>query len=383
MSYYGVVATRCQHNLVTTSLDTTNKQMMQRSVHKVRGHITKLKVIPTNFYLDNTFVEKAPGAAATVSTSFEYPIDGPCTPFLFSGSVDGNVPDGGVAEDCALLNVDIPDGASIGIREWRRCAAGIIVGAQSTISGDRMIRGVSGIADQTLGGIIGSGTAAAVNFPLGIVGLTDKASDCLIGDSVALGLGMSPDANGERGIITALSPSHGYVNLTQAAVSLSDFLASYTQRRKIFQYCSHFINELGIGDLYHGDTVAQLEAKLLTLYGGILASNPAAKIFQTTFAPQTETTDACTSLGNQTLRPLETPRLASNDRIRNGLFGPNAGMFDITSVLGTGSNNSFWITAPQYSFDCSHPSAVANTAMESTIDLSRFVVSPPSWFKRA
>lgn len=340
---------------------------MQRSQHIARDVVANVRILASNFYVDNTLTEKGPGAVMTVSASVEYPA-GVFTQILFSGSADGTIPDGGVLLS-DVATVVIPTGATFWIRQWLRCTGGMIVSSQITIAGDRMVRGVSGIADQTMGGTIGSGTAAALNFPLAIIGTMTQPSVLLLGDSVAQGLGMAPDANGERGFIMKISPSFGHVNLAMPTMDLAAYAASNTQRKMAYQYCSHFINELGIGDLFHGDSVAQLETKLTTLYNSFVAASASGKVFQTTYPPQTITTDACTTLVNQTFRALETNRLAFNDILRAGTFLPNAGMFDVDLPVSTGGK---WpVTPSQYSFDCAHPSTLGNSEAIAMIDISR------------
>lgn len=371
-SYDGLAATRAHVNTLT-SFDTSNKQVMVRSTHRARSALTQIKIIAQNFYVDQgTRSEASPGATATVTASIEYP-SGTCTQLLFSSSASGTIADGSTLTS-DYLTLSIPSGAQFWVRQYLTSTAGAIYNSVHTqITGDQIKLAVSGLADQTVSCGAITGGAGGMAFPLAIIAPITAPSVCMVGDSIVWGTGDTPTADGDQGIIArTIGPSFGYVNMGVPSDTINingGFLSSHAQRVKPFSFCTHLIVEYGTNDFASGRTLAQVKTDLNILYGLF----PTTKVFQTTILPRPTTSDACVTLGNQTLPSWEASRTSLNDQLKAGSFGPFLGAFDTSSQLETATDSGFWITSPRSSVDCTHPNATGygTVATSNVIDITR------------
>lgn len=362
--------------------------MMVLSTHVATENITRARYMATNFWRSQTGGgEAAPGADLTESAAIEYPINGgpsACTRVKFSASDDGTVPNGStlLSDYSATVGTTIPRGASYRWRRFLRCPAGMIYYTPypGKIATDFFKVAVSGLTDQTMTGDDIVGGSAGMNFPLGIIGSTTRPSVGAPGDSVGFGLAGNPNTFGDMGTVC---PSLGpvpiaYSNLSCPGESVSGFLANCIQRRKIFAYISHLINELGLVDIgVDMVTIAQLQALLTSLYALVPAN---VLVFQTTMTPGVTTDDACLTLAGQHLTVIEPVRTGFNDQLRAGWRGPNNGYFELANVIETSLNSGFWKVTPQRWSDgpttCAHlnPYSYAQLVTQGAIDTSRIVM---------
>lgn len=372
-TYYGLSATRPAVNYVTSSFDTTNKQLMARSGHFARSPISSIQIVTSNFYVDATpgiqRVETGSGATATVTASIEYPA-GVCTQVLFSGVSSGSIADGNILLSDSIA-VSIPSGAQFWVRQFWTSAGGAIYtffppGANLADMGDALRVAVSGLSDQTVScGTVTKNVNDALHWPLGIISPMAAPSVCIIGDSIAAGSVDDYSPSGDMGSIArSIGPVFGYVNMAVPSEKAQDFINSHTQRAKMFSYCSAGIVEHGTNDMAAaiGATAAQLEGLLTTIYGYF--SGP--QVFQSTILPRPTTTDGCATLGNQTLPSWEAQRVIFNDALKTSSFGPISGNFDVASAIETSTDSGFWITSPRYSGDCIHPNLAGNIHIPNT-----------------
>lgn len=368
-TYDGLSSTRAQVNTFQT-FDTTNKQLMVRSTHVTRSAITQIKIIASNFYVDQTTrAETAPGAAATVTASIEYP-SGTCTPLLFSSSSSGTIADGStLTSDYAT--VAIPAGVQYWVRQYLTSTAGAIYNnVAPQITGDILRKAASGLVDQTVSCGVIAGGGGGMHFPLAIISPITVPSVCITGDSIGWGTGDTPTSNGDQGIVArSIGPAFGYSNLAVPSDAAYFFLASHTQRVKVFPFCTHFINEYGTNDFAAGHSLATVKADLTSIYN----LYPNSRVFQTTILPRPTTSNGCTTLGGQTLPSWEASRVSLDDQLRLNTFGPPLGSFDTASPVETALNSGFWITSPQQSADCVHPNSTGYGTVTSSgaIDTSR------------
>lgn len=377
--YQGVASTR---GGVPDQLDVTNTQMMSRTGSFARSGLTSVKVALSNFYIpiNPTGVETAPGAATTVTASIEYPA-GVCTQLLFSGSATGSIPNGGVLFS-DVLTIAIPKDAKFWTRQYRTNSSGSVyadgTASQDTANmGDAVTAGTSGVVDKTIS--CASVTASFTNgspLPMAIISPTTVPTVCILGDSIAYFLSVNGNTNGDGGIVApSIGPTFGYANLAASGDAAFAFLTNSTQRRKIFQFCSHFIVEYGRNDFFLGQTLAQLKTSLTAIY-----ALTGSRTFQTTQTPNTSSTDNWTTTGNQTPAAWNTDRVTLNDQLRAATFGPALGEFDATAQLESALDSGRWrVDTPcgpgpgNWTFDGIHPDGCAMGFVSTSgyIDTSR------------
>lgn len=376
LAYNGISATRVGSiSQATSQFDVTNKQMMARSTHIARSDVANVQLLDSNFYVQTDGgQELGSGAAATVTASIEYPA-GVCTQIKFSGSSSGSVPNSGtLVSDSAA--VSIPNGSTFWVRRYWTSTGGVIYGPVNgggftTITGDVTRVGVSGILDQTVSCDAITNNVSGFSMPLGIISTISKPSLCILGDSIAFGIGDSTSATGDKGMVArAIGPAFGYTNL--AAPSDSAFaytIRTHTGRAATYPYCSHKIIGYGANDLNGGRSLAQLETALTSVYASL---GVGARAFQNTILPWDSNPAACS-----TPTGWETARVTFNDALKGGTYGPSKGMFDTAGAVETSTDSGAWKTTPQaWSGDCIHPSdfGAAQVATLGAIDTTRIVL---------
>lgn len=333
--YDGLVATRGS----APSALRAETQAMARTAVFTRSAVTQIDAIIPNWHSG----EVAPGSDATDTAAIEFPA-GVCTPFKLVGATTFTSPNGGQVRVRAI--VSIPANTQIWYRIWTSNPSGIVVDAfqgQNLSLGDALVVG-SSVPDQTASctPVVDGGTFESI-APLALIAPITAPSVCILGDSIALGVNNdhSPNSNGDNGeIAPSIAPSFGYSNMGVNGESASAFVSTHTNRAAVLPFCSHVIVEYGTNDIeLLGNTVAQLEANLTTIYG--LA--PVGGVsFQNTLIPRVSCTGNCSTLAEQTPVASESKRVAFNTALRAASFGPNGGFFDPEPVVGTSTNNSLW-----------------------------------------
>ena len=389
-TFDGLVGTR---GTVPTD-NSGDTQAMTRLASFARAPVTKMKIVTPNWFGQQgggSNGESAPGSTAVVKASIEYPA-GVCTPLTWSSASSATISNGGqVTSD--YVNVSIPANAQFWIREYITASAGVVWDSfqgQVLALGDALVVGNSGVVDQTSSctTVTDGGTFRSI-APLAIIAPIAVPAVCLLGDSIQLGVAFqhAPNSVGDSGIVApSIGPSFGYSNMGVNGESAVDFVGTHTNRAAILQYCSHTIVEYGTNDLYlSGQSVAQLEASLTTIYG--LATGQT--VFQNTLIARTCSTDGWATTGNQTAYTggsacstatnFEALRVSFNTALTGATFGPNGGDFDPTGVVGTGANNSLWnITCAPTTNDGVHPDHCGYYSLvqgSGYIDLSRITLN--------
>lgn len=368
--YDGLVGTRGR---IAASLD-SNNQAMSRSASIARTTISRIGVVIPNVYVDNdtaTYQELGSGSTATVTASIEYPL-GTCTQLKFSGASSGSILSGSVlASDEVTLA--IPTGEMFWVRIFWVGASGVPITLSQRDGNDAVNLAASGLSDQTVNcDTVTHNGGGNQFFPLAITGPTTQPSVCFVGDSIDYGY--SDVSAIDMGFLArSIGPGFGYASLAAPGDEARRFVANHAQRDKILAHCSHLIVGYGHNDLSRGQTLAQLETNLTAIYGLSSLLNGPAVVFQRTLLPSPSSTDACTTLGGQTVPGWESDRVTFNTALRAASFGPAGGQFDTASVLETSSNSGFWITSPRYSADCVHPSnpGYVHVTDSGVIDLAR------------
>ena len=320
-SYLGQVATRC--GFFPSDIATGNKQLMARTNHRARVAITSLRVRFPNFYVqtDNgggvgsgNYLETAPGAAATISATIEYP-SGTYTRVKFSGSNDGTIPDGqSLLSD--TVSVSIPNGAQFWVRSYYRNTAGIIfvhrrVASADSTNGDGLNFGVT-TPDRTEGGAINSTVLGY--HPTAIIAQTTKASVFQLGDSITLGaFDVADDTTGDVAWQRSIGPTLAYINGGVYGDKASIAKSNYTQRKAAaVDYCSHVLIAMGRNDITAGDLTTPVLANLQALADLF----PDKEVIRGTITPRSSSTDSWATVGNQTTNGDNVTTVAVNAALR-------------------------------------------------------------------
>lgn len=347
-SYTGAVAgnTRLHHTLLAAA---TATQSMSRTYHRFSENGTSIQFKFANYYITGgTTAETAPGAAATITGSIEYPA-GVCTPFLWSGLASGNIPDGGTLITDAL-SINYVAGDHFWIRDYRTNTAGIIVenllGENNVYGGEVIHFGTTGITDQTVSCDAITSTTSAENYwPDVIVGPTQLHSYCLIGDSRTRGAGDSgEDATGAVGQIAHwVQPYYSYINMGAGGDSAQHYITNGTQRRVNLQYCTGMIVQFGNNDIFtSGRTPVQLEADLLTVYGyNSLLNGGSGPVWADTVDYQTTSSNSWINTAGQTTSASLANEIIANAWIRANTAGI-AGYFETNDPIYTARDSGIY-----------------------------------------
>jgi hypothetical protein len=361
-AYIGVVATK---GLLNIYLSSPNKQIMTRSIHLAQDNISSLQLVFHNFNIvGSPLAEAGLGSTTAITASIEYPT-GTFTQVKFSGTATGTIPDGGIlVSDSVAAN--IPIGTYFNVRDWLSNGAGILYRSGLNGPGEVAAFAPSGVPDMTMGGTITSSGGQVGYFPAAIVGLTQRPSVYLLGDSRVFGQNDPPnDATGDAGeLARSIGPSFGYINDGLPSDKITSFLASHTNRRALAAYTSDIISELGINDLLGSVTASTTLSNLQSLW----ALFPGKKIFQTTLPPITTSTDSWATLVNQTVASWNSQRTSLNNAIRAVPSGAN-GYFEVANVVESSQDSGKWQvdgTANKYTSDGIHESPFANQAIHNS-----------------
>lgn len=359
-AYLGQVATRCAY---PTALDTTAKQGMFREMHYARDDITSLWLRFDDKYNYN---EANSGQPTTVECAVEYPA-GVMTRVTFAGANQGvYVAAGTIMSDaCPVI---IPDGAMFWLRIWKSNAAGMLgaVGQPARLSGF----GEAFNLGTTVTNMVMSGTithnGSYHSTPTAILGMTQKTSVLLVGDSRVVGLqdNTASSQTGDTGeFARSLGGNYGYITVAVSGESAQGFWGNSSFRASLKQYVSHVICNYGINDLNGGGfTLANMQ----TLYPYIWAAlgAPTKPVYQSTLPPVTTSTDSWATVANQTVASWESIRVAVNDWIRTQGDVQLAGIFDITRCLESAENSGKW--RPNFAPDGIHEGPIATYAIISS-----------------
>lgn len=350
--YEGLVASRPR---MLTARDTTNKQAMSRYAVFASEALTSIKVVFSNFDL-STGTDSGVGAANVGTASIEYPA-GTFTALRSGGSTALTTPDGGLLF-CDYLSVNIPAGATFWIRQYITNTNGIVyLDRVNATLGDAATFGVSGVADQTLGGTVSSSGSVVVP-PIAIIGQTINASVIVVGDSIGFGTDSNGDPNGVtfnsygNGLITPSLGSVPFLNLSWPSQTAQNWISKSPARKLLVPYGSHLIQQLSTNDIIAARSQAAIVTDLQAIYA---LARVGQKVFQTTSTPHATSSDAFATTGNQTALELAA-RTTFNNAVRAIISG-STGYFDTASALETAQNSDIWKAspAPPYTNDGLHP----------------------------
>lgn len=367
--YEGLVATRCGNLHQSTS---GTKTIMARSSHKAVTDISKLKIVTQNYIiLRSNGDETGPGGTATVTASVEYP-SGVFSQILFGGQVQGAMAANTLLEsDYVRPAALIPKGATFWIRQFVVNSIAMLYsdGSQArcmnadTTMGDIFWFNTTP-TDKTMGGTITQENAGKYCLPPGaIIGPSNAPTVICTGDSITAGLNESASITDMRlGLVGRGFPADTLAFLNHGAPSakaagVNSYIPWVPNRKLLWKYATHFIDELGYNDIIYGAatsaaTKAALQTNIWSLYP------PRAVIIRTTLTPKsTDAIDAFATTANQTTSANNSVRVSFNTDVRAGLPGVRA-YWETAWTVEDAHDNGKWIsdgTANKYTVDGDHP----------------------------
>lgn len=375
--YTGVVATRCG---VPTDIFTDSTGVggstMSRTYHYALDNISSLQVGYAAWVPQVANTDALPTHNCTMTGSVEYPA-GVMHQLTWGGNATATVTPGQTVLSDPLA-VTIPLGAKFFLRRYITGASVAYYNATTAIQNTLTLGFTSqqiaddangdaisyGGADQTMSGTITSTDSNGFAPPCAIVATTTIPSVALIGDSITNGFRDTVQANqGLCGIMSrAISTRCGTINMgTNGDTALGFVTGTNSARRQaLAQYCSHVNCEYGINDLLAGQTAAQLQANLQTIWG-MFSGKP---MYQTTITPNTTSTDSWATTANQTAFAASAARISVNTFIRT-VPSPLAGIFDVCTTYESSLNSGLW-AAPSVSVDGVHPTAAGYELISTT-----------------
>lgn len=363
-AYLGQVATHCQ-TPTNLRVPAGATQANSRSRHIAIDDVINPRLVLDNWY---GITETGPGGISTETASIESPV-GTFTQVTFSGSATGTIANGGRLISDPVAGLTIRAGSTFYVRRFIQNAAGFCYYAFGQLSGqgsiEALAQAVSGLSDQTMGGTITTSAAGYLCPPSAILGMTQRPSIFVAGDSRANGMETAGTSGiAETGcIVRSFATGPAYINASMSSMAGSQFAAS-PMRIALAQYCSHVLCEYGTNDLAAGVTSAALIATIQ----GIQALCGNKPFYQTTIYPRTTSTDSWATTTNQTPIASESQRIAFNTAVRAGGLG-FTGYIEQADVYESARNSGFFIvngTANFYTTDGIHGTTAANVLMTAS-----------------
>ena len=276
--YKGIVATRGYVNGIT-SYGPTYTWAMNRSFHIARDNIAAgtLQAVWGNYL--SSYVGDYIYGTATYKAAIEYPV-GVITPCTFGGAATVTV---GEQEDATTdpCGPAIPAGATFWVRMLYTSPTGVnLVSAAGDVdlTREQFAFGKGSPVDAVDGGSFSTTAPGFWMLPIALVAPTTRPSVCIIGDSRAEGLEDTvTDATGDVGeIARSIGPSYGYTNLAVAGETAQGAVVQFTNRARMFAYCSHVIDAYGINDINHAVAPADIATEPVQLWRSWLVCRPGA-----------------------------------------------------------------------------------------------------------
>lgn len=362
----GQIATRSSTNNSLSSLG-VNKFVQSKSAHMFPYGATSFQIVLIGWQGQGS--DTAIGSATDATAEFEYPA-GVCTTITFSGSSTGSIPSGSnLVSDAVAVTV------ATGGRGWMHIGLNnntklVWGGLQVNSSiGDAVNVSATAIAHTPCQApTTNVGVDVNLTPPAAIIALTREPSLCIVGDSIAYGIGSTANTNGDLGFAAqAIGATYGYINQAVSSQTTVGFQAAAKRSALARSYCTAVISEIGINNFVSlGQTAAQVEAGLQLVY----TQYSPLPTWQTTLTPNPTSTDNCATVGNQTVASFNTDWLAVNAYVA-GTPSPLSGFFDVSNLVQSSANSGKW-NAPGYTPDCLHPSQTGHAAMAAGINLSVF-----------
>ncbi|QNJ57068.1 lysophospholipase L1-like esterase [Gordonia phage Rabbitrun] len=298
----------------------------------------------------------------TVKSAFEYAA-GAVVPAFFNGARTATDQPGGI-----LVTDAIPAEVAPGtFFRTRQMVSVSTVGEKWPIGA--LINtsvGDGGAATDTVdGGNMPDNNGAGVFCPTAVIGVPYEPTAALyiLGDSIMQGVG---DTGGEPAtdagwVCRALNSQYGYINASRAGETAEQFAPGNARRLgrlQLAQYCTHALVGHGVNDIKADVTLAQLQARLLSMWNTL--DRMGLKVYQSTITPVTTGTFSTPEGQVKQSAAREAVRLGINDWIRS-TPGPLSGYVEAADSVETARGSGTWkndLTA-----DGTHPNAAGAAAM--------------------
>ena len=357
------VATRAS---VCNAFFAGDTQTMCRSAHVLRSPVTALRLLYGAWRGDFQNGETGPGGTTTYTASIEYP-SGTFTQVTFGGGATSAAVAslGEVISD--EIPVSIPLNATFWIRSWTSNPNGMLYIAKlPALTFGEVFESGAAITDKTMSGTVANGSSN-MHTPYAILGISDRSSAFLWGDSRTLGQNdvYTNTRHNDLGILArSVGPTMAYINCgipsDRLQIIVGNAGANASRRASLAtRFCTDAITALGINDMTNGRTAVLAYADLLTIW----ALLQPLSVFSCTVNPASTSTDSFATTANQTTVASNAQRVALNNLLRTS--GMSSGVFDLADVVESARDSGLW-KAPGYTADGLHESQLASLAIANS-----------------
>jgi hypothetical protein len=268
--YLGQVATLCH---IPQQFYAPYTQLMSRRRHIMKDSVTSFQIVLPTFYgTQGTSSEVALSASTTFTAAIEYP-SGTFSQVKFGEAATLTAPGGSLYTSDAIA-LSIPAGAAFWIRIYYTNASGIFYVShisapfEDLANEDSCTIGVSGVADQTMGGtVVDTRGDGLIGFTaIAVIAVTTKPSVFVFRDSLTDGPDGPSDASGDIGrTLRAVGANFAYINSGLSGCQLQNWLNNNTYQLAMSQFCSHILCDYTRNDrVLGGRSAAQMSADMQT-----------------------------------------------------------------------------------------------------------------------
>lgn len=357
--YLGLVASRCR---VPIAYVTGSKELNSRTFHVAMDNIAAIGLLVSNWYqLPGGNADAAIPGTTTYYAAVEYPIGTTPQRVTWGGSQSLAASTTDLFQsDLVTLTTPIPRGARFIVRFYISNTAGIAINSYASNTaavqdGNAFAASYVGNNDLTLNQAAAlSNGGGNTYFPAGIIGMTQRPTVAISGDSLNNG---SAEFTGTSAVdpLVGLAErwvgaNFAFVNMAQGGNTALGFTTgtNTTARQKLFAYVSDVLANWGMNDLA-GNTVAVFRPHLVA-YAAVVkaAAGPAKRLWLATVSPRSTSTDGYTTLAGQTTDATQDPRRREyNNDLRGGALPTGVdGYFEVADALEPYRDAGVMIVSP-------------------------------------
>ncbi len=235
----------------------------------------------------------------------------------------------------------------------------------------------------------GTGTDSIQPFcPTSINGLTDHAARtvALWGDSIPTGTGLTGSQAKYNFVSRALSLGDSNVPVLMLTRAGGTLTSTETIRKVLAQRCTDHLVQLGVNEVLAGNTLSQIQVKMLAFWTARRSSAGAKRVYQTTITPTTNGANVVNSAQNAVrvplnnwLRagaPIDPTTLAavavgtSGALLAGASSHPLTDFIEVADYVETARDSGQWTAAALG--DGTHPSVAGHIAAARGIDPTDF-----------
>jgi len=357
-----LVATRGETNIVQITASTADRvRFTGRSQHKIGGQaVSQIGASFANWVLDTSRNENSVPNAVSVKAHIEIPgAPTPVVQLLFSAATSGSMPAGSIDFPSDLANAtafgfkdDIPAETvfycvteyTVGSGEFYPAAVAPQEPGEAATYGNGAASqiGTAGSLTNQSGGAV----TTAMPMPAAIIGkfTSPFPSVILFGDSIVFGSddGGPSVVGGGGGVLgggifarACWNAAIPFARQARTGTTALQATTNYTKQAGMWKYASHFLCNLGTNDLNGGQTAAQTQTSLRTLWTAAKAED-IQRVEQVLIMSRTTSTDSWATVENQTpMTGFETG--GTKKDALNTLLIANVGANGLNAVLDLSS----------------------------------------------